>query len=123
MLIRGVSKAVAATALVGGIFLLAVSPPATAQSTPELQSQIEDAFRQLLRDPGNVALTYRYAQLQMQAENYEAAAGARRGDALTGRRMANSSPHAREESAKSPPSSACTRAGSWPRQWVRWSTS
>ncbi len=75
MLIRGVSKC-AAAAVVGGIILSSAPLPVGAQPTPELQSQIQNAFQQLLRDPGNVELTYRYAQLQVQAGNFEAAAGA-----------------------------------------------
>lgn len=75
MLFRRVMLGLAALAAGGGILIAALSP-AEAQPSPALQSQIRDAFDQLLRDPGNVELTYRYAQLQIQAENFEAAAGA-----------------------------------------------
>jgi hypothetical protein len=54
--------------------------PAGAQPAPgvdpALQAEIQSLFQQLYRDPGNAALTYRYAQLQTLAGNYEAAVAA-----------------------------------------------
>src|SRR5689334_10957193 len=52
--------------------------PATAQTgvDPALQAEIQSVFQELFRDPGNAALTYRYAQLQTRAGNYEAAVAA-----------------------------------------------
>jgi hypothetical protein len=52
--------------------------PAMAQSgvDPALQAEIQSVFQELFRDPGNAALTYRYAQLQTTAGNYEAAVAA-----------------------------------------------
>jgi hypothetical protein len=54
-----------------------VVAPAAAQTVdPALQAEIQSVFQQLFREPGNAALTYRYAQLQVQAGNYEAAVAA-----------------------------------------------
>jgi tetratricopeptide (TPR) repeat protein len=60
----------------GALFLcaavMALSPPVLAQNRPDA-AEIEDAFRKLLLDPGNIAAHTRYAELQGRAENFEAA--------------------------------------------------
>jgi tetratricopeptide (TPR) repeat protein len=72
-----------AAALVGGV----VGESAHAQSSnlgqagvnttdPALQAQIDAAFKQVLAHPADVDLTYKYAQLLIQAGSYEPAAGA-----------------------------------------------
>jgi hypothetical protein len=53
-----------------------VSVSALAQQGADLQTQIRQAFETLLANPTDIRLIYRYAQLQIQAGNYEAAAGA-----------------------------------------------
>jgi tetratricopeptide (TPR) repeat protein len=63
----------------GWLAAAAMVGPAAAQSPsvdPALQAEIQSVFQQLYRDPGNAALTYRYAQLQSAAGNYEAAVAA-----------------------------------------------
>ncbi len=55
---------------------VSIAETAIAQPSSDLQTQIRQTYEQLLSDPGNVALTYRYAQMQIQAGNFEAAAGA-----------------------------------------------
>ena len=56
---------------------LGCAAPVAAQTVdPALQAEIQNVFQQLFRDPGNAALTYRYAQLQTQAGNFEAAVAA-----------------------------------------------
>jgi hypothetical protein len=73
----------AATFLVGGV----VGDRAYAQSSnlnqagvnttdPALQAQIDAAFKQVLANPTDVELTYKYAQLLIQAGSYEPAIGA-----------------------------------------------
>lgn len=62
------------TVLIAGAVMAAQT--AVAQPSSELQTQIRQTYEEVMRNPGNVALTYRYAQLQIQAGNYEAAAGA-----------------------------------------------
>lgn len=56
--------------------LIGIAGGAAAQPAADLQAQISRAYDELLANPTNVTLIYRYAQLQISAGNYEAAAGA-----------------------------------------------
>ncbi len=70
--VRSYARWVVAAWLAAGL-----GAPAAAQSVdPALQAEIQSVFQELFRDPGNAGLTYRYAQLQIQAGNYEAAVAA-----------------------------------------------
>jgi len=68
---RGLQRTVAVF-----LALISIVGTAAAQPAPDLQARIQRAYEELLANPGSVTLTYRYAQLQIQAGNYEAAAGA-----------------------------------------------
>ena len=58
------------------VVLVGIAGGAVAQQPSDLQAQIRRAFDDLLANPTDIRLIYRYAQLQIQAGNYEAAAGA-----------------------------------------------
>src|SRR5262249_3242154 len=58
------------------LFAIIIASGAAAQPAGDLQAQIRRAYEELLANPGNITLIYRYSQLQIQAGNYEAAAGA-----------------------------------------------
>jgi hypothetical protein len=72
---RGRLAAVCVSLTIGAAlpgFAVAADPPAPFQNTPEAQ-EADDLFRQLLKDPKNVDLTFRYAQAAVKSGNIEGA--------------------------------------------------
>jgi hypothetical protein len=54
----------------------AVSPARGQPANPELSRAVDEAFLAMLRDPGNLELTFRFAELATRAGNYEGAISA-----------------------------------------------
>src|ERR1700678_1669440 len=52
-----------------------LNPAGQNTSDPDLQARIDAAFKQVLADPANIDLAYKYAGLLIQAGSYEPAAG------------------------------------------------
>jgi hypothetical protein len=63
--------------VVEGVAAQSAGPNQAGQNTsdPDLQAQIDATFKQVLADPGNVDLAYKYAGLLIKAGSYEPAAG------------------------------------------------
>lgn len=58
-----------ATVFLGGVSLLGGN--AFAQPTPNITAQVNDAFREVLRDPGNLQIGQAYARLLVESGNFE----------------------------------------------------
>lgn len=60
-----------ATVLVTGVSLLGGHASAQQAPTPNIAAQVNDAFREVLRDPGNLQIGHAYARLLIQSGNFE----------------------------------------------------
>ena len=67
-----------AIASLGIVAALALGAPAMAQTddAAELRAEYDALFQQLFQDPGNLDLTFRFAEVAVQVGNFEAAISA-----------------------------------------------
>ena len=69
-------KTLMLTALVGALFSLFIGVAANAQQPSQSDRVFEDAYQEVLKDPGNLDKSFRFTQLAIERGDFEAAVSA-----------------------------------------------